>query len=406
MNAAGLSHADAAERLQRFGPNEPAPPHRFSAIGQLARLFANPLVLILLVASGVSASLGERTDAALIVLIVTLSIAINFWQSFQSQRAADELGASVRATATVRRDGEWREVPLREVVPDDVFRLTAGDLVPADGVLIEARDLAVQQAMLTGESLPVDKQPADPHAPAAAAGPEAPDRVFLGTSVVSGMGTAVAVATGRRTVFGDVAARLSARPPETEFERGLRRFSVLILQTTIALVLFIVVIGLAFKRDAFETLLFAVALSVGLTPEFLPMIVSVTLTRGALRMARLRVIVKHLPAIQNFGGIDVFCSDKTGTLTTGIMEVNAVRDPLGHDSARVLALAAMNSRLQTGIHSPLDAAIARRAPAGTPDPKVDEIPFDFERRRLSIVIAPADAPGRRLLITKGAPESI
>ena len=402
----GLSQAEAEDRLKRVGPNEPAPRSRSSAIVQLVRLFANPLVLILLVAGGISSSLGEQVDAALIVGIVLMSIAINFWQSFQSQRAADRLRASVRATATVRRDGRWQEIPVREVVPDDVFRLTAGDLVPADGLLLEARDLSVQQSMLTGESLPVDKHPVHDSAGEATSGPSAPQGVFLGTSVVSGMGVAVAVATGRRTVFGDIAQRLGSRAPETEFEHGLRRFSVLILRTTIALVLFILVIGLALKREPFQTLLFAVALGVGLTPEFLPMIVSITQTRGALRMARHRVIVKHLPAIQNLGSIDVFCSDKTGTLTTGVMDIDAMLDPLGRESPRVLALAALNSRLQTGIHSPLDLAIARRATESGSDRKVDEIPFDFERRRLSVVVAPADAPTRRLLITKGAPESI
>jgi Mg2+-importing ATPase len=402
----GLSQSEAAERLRRYGPNEPAPVARFSAIRQLLLLFANPLVLILLVASAISAFLGEATDAGLIVAIVLLSIAISFWQTYQSQRASERLRASVHATATVRRDGDWREIPVREVVPGDVFRLTAGDLVPADGRLLEVRDLAVQQGMLTGESLPADKHESA-STEESESGPGAADRVFLGTSVVSGTGTALALATGRQTMFGDIAQRLGTRAPETEFEHGLRRFSGLILRTTIVLVLFIVVVGLALKRDALETLLFAVALSVGLTPEFLPMIVSVTLTQGALRMAREKVIVKHLPAIQNFGSIDVFCSDKTGTLTTGVMAVDAALDPLGRPSSRPLALAALNSRLQTGIHSPLDLAISQRAPADPTSPfKVDEIPFDFERRRLSVVVAPNETPGRRLLITKGAPESL
>ena len=322
----GLTSSEAAKRLEQFGPNEPAPRRRFSALGQVAHLFSNPLVIILLVASAISASLGQHVDASIIVTIVVLSVSINFWQSYRSEQAAEALRASVTPTATARRDGQWQEIARRTVVPGDVLRLSAGDLVPADGRLIESRDLSVQQSMLTGESLPADK-----HASAAAdhaneTGPDAPHLVFLGTSVVSGTGIVIAMATGPRTLFGDVAARLGARAPESEFEHGLRRFSLLILRTTVALVLFIVLVGIALKHDPFESLLFAVALGVGLTPEFLPMIASITLTQGGLRMAREGVIVKHLPAIQNFGSIDVFCSDKTGTLTTGVMQLDRALD--------------------------------------------------------------------------------
>ncbi|HEY2906399.1 MAG TPA: magnesium-translocating P-type ATPase, partial [Vicinamibacterales bacterium] len=263
----------------------------------------------------------------------------------------------------------------------------------------------VQQSMLTGESLPADKSaPVADHEEAV--GPSAPHLVFLGTSVVSGTGIARATATGAQTMFGDIAIRLGNRVPETEFERGLRRFSLLILRTTVVLVLFIGLIGIAFRHNPFESLLFAVALGVGLTPEFLPMISSVTLTQGALRMARDHVIVKHLPAIQDFGSMDVLCSDKTGTLTSGVMEFDRSVDPFGATSARALELASINSRMETGIRSPLDAAILRHAPAELNGyRKVDEIPFDFERRRLSVVVeTPGDA-SRRLLIAKGAPES-
>jgi Mg2+-importing ATPase len=374
---------------------------------QIAGLFANPLVLILLGASAISALLGEHVDAVLIATIVLTSISINFWQSSRSQHAAERLRASVTPTATVCRDGEWTEVPIRLVVRGDVFRLSAGDLVPADGRLIESKDLSVQQSMLTGESVPADKHASTAAAESTAAGPDAPALVFLGTSIVSGMGVAVATATGSQTMFGAIAARLSERPPATEFEHGLHRFSMLILRTTVVLVLFILLVGIALRRDAFETLLFAVALGVGLTPEFLPMIVSVTLAEGALRMAREQVIVRHLPAIQNFGSLDVLCSDKTGTLTSGVMQVDASVDPFGADSDRALTLAAVNSRLQTGFRNPLDAAILQRM-GGAADTwaKVDEIPFDFERRRMSVASSSVADPARRLLITKGAPESV
>ncbi|MGB7217173.1 MAG: magnesium-translocating P-type ATPase, partial [Vicinamibacterales bacterium] len=403
----GLTAAEAERRLAQYGPNEPAPVRRLSAVVQLLHLFANPLVLILLVAAGISASLGQRVDALIIATMVLLGVSINFWQSYRSQQAADRLRASVTPTATVNRDGAWQEITPRNIVPGDLVRLSAGDLVPADGRLLEARDLSVQQSLLTGESFPVEKV-AGPPEPSADPSPDDRRLVFLGTSVVSGTGVVLVVATGARTLFGDVAARLGSRAPETEFEHGFRRFSTLILRTTVALVLFIVLMGIVLRHDPLESLLFAVAIGVGLTPEFLPMITSITLTQGAIRMAREQVIVKHLPAIQNFGSIDVLCSDKTGTLTSGVMQVDRAVDPLGRPSERPFELAAVNSRFETGIRSPLDAAILRRnAVEMAGYRKLDEIPFDFERRRLSVVVETPDAQGRRrLLVTKGASESI
>jgi Mg2+-importing ATPase len=392
VSEAGLTSDEAARRLAQYGPNEPVRVHRFSAVHQLLRLFANPLVLILLVAALVSSLLGQRADAGIIVTIVLLGVGLNFWQTFRSNRAAEALNASVMPTATVRRDGDWKEIPLREVVPGDVFRLSAGDLIPADAQLSESRDLAVQQAALTGESLPVDKH--------------APDAVRLGTSVISGTAVAVATATGPHTEFGGIAERLTTRAPETEFEHGLHRFSVLILQTTLVLVLLILTISLALHRDAFQSLLFAVALGVGLTPEFLPVIASIALTEGALRMAKEQVIVKRLPAIQNFGSIDVLCSDKTGTLTSGQLTLERALDAAGTPSDRVFTLAYINSCLETGIRSPLDAAVLRyrQIDVGAYR-KLDELPFDFERRRLSIAVQPPNAADC-LFVTKGAPEPI
>ena len=399
----GLTTAQAAQRLAEYGPNEAVSIHRLSGLIRFVQLFANPLVVILLVASAISAWLGQRADASIIVTIVLLGIAINFWQTSRSQHAADRLRASVAPTATVERDGQWQDIPVSTVVPGDLIRLSAGDLVPADARLIEARDLSVQQAMLTGESLPVDKHAG--LAEAVATGPEDPAFVFLGTSVVSGTGTALALTTGPRTVFGDIAKRLGARAPASEFEHGLHRFSLLILRTTIALVLFILLVALALRRDPIESLLFAVALGVGLTPEFLPMIASVTLTAGAIRMAREGVIVKRLPAIQNFGSIDVLCSDKTGTLTKGDMQIDHVVDAQGTPSDRPLLLATINSHFESGIRSPLDAAILKASTADVSGyTKIDEIPFDFERRRVSIVVAGPEHS--RLLVTKGAPEQL
>ena len=298
-------------------------------------------------------------------------------------------------------------MPRREIVPGDAVRLSSGDLVPADARLIAARDLFVQQAALTGESLPVEKEAA-PDNPALYKNPSAPNMLFLGTSIVSGTGTALVIATGPRTTFGDIAAKLAERPAETEFERGLRRFGSLILRVIFFMVLFILVMSLALRHNAFESLLFAVALAVGLTPEFLPMITSVILANGAVQMSKHKVIVKHLAAIQNFGSIDVFCSDKTGTLTAGIMKLESNVDPAGAASDWVLTLAWLNSKYQTGIRSPLDAELVEHTAPGTDGyTLIDEIPFDFERRRVSVVVEHAGANGpERLLIAKGAPEGM
>jgi Mg2+-importing ATPase len=399
----GLSTEEAQRRLVQYGANEPAPTRRFATIQQFLSFLLNPLVIILLVASLISAILGEQLNAAIIALLVMLSVVINFVQTYRSQQAADRLRAQVAPTATVLRDSAWSELQRRNLVPGDIIRLSAGDLVPADARLIQARDLHVQQAALTGESLPAEKSAE--HAPAPSRSlADAPYMVLLGTSVVSGTATAVVTATGRATAFGDIVLRLATKPPEMEFDRGIRRFGFLIMRTVIFLVLFVLVINLAFHRPALESLLFAVALAVGLTPEFLPMITTVTLGQGALRMARRKVIVKHLPAIQNFGSMDILCSDKTGTLTTGEMTLDQCVSPLGVESDHVLLLAQLNSLYDTGIKSPLDAAILQETQQDSSDyRKLDELPFDFERRRLSIVVQRGD---ERLLITKGAPESV
>ena len=393
----GLASWEAQERLLQYGPNEPASKRR-SPLAQLVPLLGNPLAIVLLVASGLSALLGQTVDAALIATMVVLSVGINMLQTWRSQKAAERLRDRVAPTATVLRDGRWQELARRDIVPGDLVRLSAGDLVPADARLVEARDLHVHQAALTGESLPVEKEVASDPA-------DTRGTVWLGTSVVSGTATAMVTATGAATQFGDLVSLLSEPPPETDFERGLRKFGMLITRTVLVLVLVLLAASLAMQRPAFESLLFAVALAVGLTPEFLPMITTVTLAQGASRMAEHHVIVKHLEAIQNLGSMDVFCSDKTGTLTVGEMRVEGSYDPAGRPSPRALALARINSRMETGIRSPLDVAILAASPDGDDDgwTKLDEAPFDFERRRASIV---AQRGGERLLVTKGAPESV
>jgi Mg2+-importing ATPase len=289
-------------------------------------------------------------------------------------------------------------------------------MVPADARLLESRDLHVQEAALTGESLPVEKQALPVESSPDGQG-DKHGKVFLGTSVVSGTAIALVTATGQSTEFGEIASRLVRRAPETEFERGTRQFGYLIMRTVVFLVLFVFLVTALLHHNPLESLLFALALAVGLTPEFLPMITTVTLGQGAVRMARQKVIVKHLEAIQNFGSIDILCSDKTGTLTSGSMALDQHLGPFGDPAERVFELAYLNSYFETGVGNPLDQAIKHTASANPLDEailhhdhpdasqytKVDEIPFDFERRRVSVVIAQA---GARLLITKGAPESV
>jgi P-type Mg2+ transporter len=397
----GLTTQDAKGRLDRFGPNEPAAENHHSAVYDFLRGLANPLALILIIAAAASAFLGQKVDAVIISVIVLLSAVMDFAQTYRSQRAVEKLRAQVAPTATVLRDGEWKDIGRREVVPGDIVRLSAGDLVPADARLLLARDLYIQQAALTGESLPAEKEATGEPASTKA---DARNMVFMGTSVVSGTATTEVVATGATTTFGDIVARLAAKPEETAFDKGLKSFGQLLTRTVLFLVLFLIGVSLIRHRDPLQSLLFAVALAVGMTPEFLPMITSVTLSKGAVAMAHKNVIVKHLSAIQNLGSLDVLCSDKTGTLTSGTMSLDRVLDPFGNPSPRTLELASLNSKFETGIRSPLDDVILRQSiPATDGYTKCDEIPFDFERRRLSVVV---EHQNRRTLITKGAAEGI
>ena len=400
---AGLTSREARERLRRAGPNEPAPPPRFGVLRELARLIVDPLVLVLLTASVVSAVFGQAASAVIVIAMVLLSVALNFSQSYRSHRAAERLRHLVGQRATVLRDGAPETIAARDVVPGDVVRLAAGDLVPGDGCLLSSRDLFLNEAALTGESLPREKH-AD--VPVSSGTPlvEAATAVLQGTSVVSGLGEAVILRTGRHTEFGQVAVRLAARQPDTEFERGTRQFGMLIVRVVLLLVLFVFLVNALARRDPLESFLFAVALAVGLTPELLPMIVSVTLASGAVRMARKKIVVKRLASIENFGSMDILCSDKTGTLTVGEIQISRHVDARGEEDAAVIRLAALNSSFQTGIKSPMDDAILRYEHPDVARYRLrDEIPFDFQRRRVSVVVEDGEGP---LLVTKGAPESV
>ena len=398
----GLSAAEAAVRARRYGPNRIAAPRRRSIAACVGRRLAEPLVALLLVAALVSALSGEAGGFVIIVAIVLVSVALDVAQEQRAEAAAEALRQSVAVRVSVRRDASAVELPVAELVPGDIVELGAGDLVPADGIVLESLAAQADESLLTGEPYPVDKRPG---ASAAAVPAEAFSALFGGTALVSGRATMLVVATAGRTMFGAIAAALDAAPPPRAFERGVHGLGLLILRITGFLVLFVLMAHLAFHRPPLDSFLFAVALAVGLTPELLPMVMTVTLSRGAIRMAAKKVVVKRLAAIHDLGAMDVLCTDKTGTLTEARIRLVAHAGIEGADSPRVLELAAVNSRFETGVHSPLDAAIVAAAEGLDLGAwrRRDGCPFDFVRRRAAVL---ADHDGGLLLVVKGAPESV
>jgi P-type Mg2+ transporter len=400
-SAGGLSEEDAALRLRRIGPNVLARQKRTDLPALILGQLASPIVLILLGATVLAFFLGDAADAGIVLAIVVASAALGVWQEHSASRAVEGLLAQVATRVQVVRGGQIHEVALADIVPGDVTLLSAGRSVPADGVLIEARDLFISEAALTGESEPAEKAPGvtAPNTPLA----RRSNAVFLGTHVISGAARAVMVETGGRTELGHVAARVASRQPETDFERGLRRFGYLLLEVTLLLVLAIFAVNVYLARPVLESLMFSLALAIGLTPQLLPAIVAVNLARGATRMAAEKTIVRRLASIQNLGSMTVLCCDKTGTLTEGRLTFEGTEDADGQASERVRRLAFLNASHETGYASPLDESL--RSLAVCPcDPldKRDEIPFDFTRRRLSVLLGTEDG----LLITKGAVPSI
>jgi Mg2+-importing ATPase len=401
--AAGLSGKEAKARLERDGPNLFRERRRKLLIVQYLMRFGNPLVLILLVASAVSAFTGGTANFFIISAIVLLSVTLDFAQEYRANAAAEKLRLSVTVRAMVLRDGKAAEVPVSEVVRGDVVLLAAGDLIPADGRVLEARDFFVKQALLTGESYPVEKRPGSLPDNATDL-QDAKNAVFMGTSVVSGSARILVVQTGADTAIGEIAGDISQPSEPTSVETGTRRFGMLIMRLTMLMVTFVLLVNTLSHKPLLETFLFAVALAVGLTPELLPMVVSVTLSRGALRMARKHTIVKRLSAIQDLGSMDVLCTDKTGTLTEAKIHLESHVDPEGKPSERVLELAYFNSFFESGLRSPLDDAILNHEHIDTSSwKKIDEVPFDFERRRVSVLI---DNGSTRWLVVKGTPDDI
>ena len=399
----GLSSVEAARRLRTEGLNTLREEQNTGAWRLALRQFKSPLVLILVFGGVVSASLRDWLDAAIILVVVLGSCGLGFLQEYRASKAVAQLRQRLALTVTALRDGARRVVPTNELVPGDIVMLSAGNLVPADGLVLDSRDFLVTEASLTGESFPVEKQPGV--LPADTPIARRTNAVYLGTSVRSGTATVLVVHTGERTAFGAVAQRLREAPPETEFARGVQQFGVLLVRVMVVMVLFVLIINQWLGRPWVESMLFAVALAVGLSPELLPAIVSVTLSAGARRMARQGVIVRHLEAIENLGSMDFLCTDKTGTLTEGVMTLEAATAPDGTASPEVLRLAYLNAAFETGIDNPLDAALVaagervKLSTAGLR--KIDEIPYDFLRKRLTIVVEP-EAGGQHLIVTKGA----
>lgn len=398
----GLSEAEAEVRFAKSGPNDVLAERARPLWRAVADRFANPLILILLFASVLSAWTGDVLSFVIIFAIVLLSVVLDVVQQRRAENAVEALRRSVGLKATVVRDGAAREIAVERLVPGDVVRLSAGDIVPADCRLLETGNLYVNQSLLTGEPYPVAK---DTEAVATSNNPaEARNAVFAGTSVISGSATALVCETGRRTEVGDIARSLTARRARDAFEQGIQDFGMLMMQLTIFLVLFVLAVNTLFDRPWLESLIFALALAVGLTPELLPMVFTVTLANGARRLAERHVIVKRLAAIHDLGAMDVLCTDKTGTLTQAEVTLALHVGADGEASDRVFELAYLNSFFTAGIASPLDRAVVAHERLETSSwRKVDECPFDFERRRVSVML---ERGAERLLVVKGAPEDI
>jgi Mg2+-importing ATPase len=399
----GLSSAEANIRLSKFGPNLFREHHDKSLLLQFLSRFLNPLVIILLAASIVSAFTGEFTNFIIISVIVLLSVTLDFMQEYRANASADKLRQSVSVKTTVLRDTKSISIAISEIVPGDIVLLTAGDLIPADSLVLESSAFFVKQALLTGETFPVEKY-AGTLPDTATDLQDATNAVFMGTSVISGSAKIRVVKTGSDTSIGEIADSISRPSTPTSFEIGTRRFGMLIMRLTVVMVLFVLLVNTLGHKPWLESFLFAVALAVGLTPELLPMIVSVTLARGALRMAKKQMIVKRLTAIQDLGAMDVLCTDKTGTLTEAKIRMERHVDAKGQSSEWVLKLAYLNSYFESGLKNPLDEAILDHQNIDVSSwKKIDEVPFDFERRCVSVLL---DNEKTRWLVVKGAPNEI
>jgi len=399
----GLSPEEALKRLREYGPNEPAKKKKRNIALQILSKFVNPLVIVLLIIAGFSLFFGEKISALLVILMAIMSVFLSFFQEYRAGKEAEKLSEMVRATATAYRGGSPRAIKIREIVPGDIIDLSAGDMIPGDLRIISCKDLFINQSSLTGESFPVEKI-ADPILVKDRSLSEMSNIAFMGSSVVSGTAIGVVIATGIATQFGEISRSLAAIRAETSFDTGVRRFTWLMIRAMLVMVIFIFAIN-ALRRGSFiESLLFSLGVAVGLTPEMLPMIVAINLSKGAISMSRKQVIVKRLNSIQNFGAMNVLCTDKTGTLTMDKIVLEKHCDVVRKEDDDVLRYAYINSFYQTGLKNLLDRAILKYQQLLIKEyRKVDEVPFDFFRKIMSVVV---ETDEKRQLIAKGAPEEI
>ena len=398
----GLASSEARRRLSQYGSNLLTPKKRSDTLTLLLSQFKSPIILILLFATGLSFFLHDHVNALIILAIVFGSGLLGFWQERGAANAVEKLLAIVQIKATALRDGTAKKIPLEEIVPGDVVLVSAGDIIPGDCLVLESKALYVDEATLTGETYPVEKLVGvtDADAPLS----RRKGVLWMGTHVVSGSGTAVVVSTGKQTEFGKVSERLELRPEETEFERGVRRFGYFLMEVTLLLVLAIFAVNVYLHKPVLDSFLFSLALAVGLTPQLLPAIISVNLAHGAKEMAREKVIVKRLASIENFGSMNVLCSDKTGTLTEGVVRLHSALNVDAESSEKVLRYAYLNAFYETGFVNPIDEAIRAYRQFDISDhQKLDEVPYDFIRKRLSILVGTGD---RHFMVTKGALRNI
>ncbi|AKB43389.1 Mg(2+) transport ATPase, P-type [Methanosarcina sp. Kolksee] len=398
----GLNSSESSERLKKYGANLLKPKKSSNTLKILLSQFKSPIILILLFAAGLSFFLGDATDTVIIITIILISSLLGFWQEKGAADAFEKLLSSVEVKSTVLRDGEGKEIPVEQIVPGDVIIFGAGDIVPADCLILESKGLFVNEATLTGETYPVEKSTKTLKAETPLAKRE--NSLWMGTSVESGGGKALAVATGKKTEFGKISEELRTSAPETEFERGVAKFGHFLMEVTMLMVIAIFAINVYLQRPILDSFLFSLALAVGLTPQLLPAIISVNLSHGAREMAENKVIVKRLASIENLGSMNLLCSDKTGTLTEGELQLHSIRDVKGDQSEKILFYASLNAYYQKGFKNPIDRAILAHNKLDVGEYKsLDEAPYDFIRKRLSVLVS---KNGNSLMITKGALSNI
>ncbi len=399
----GLSSGEARKRLFKYGYNQPAKREKRKLLHEIIIEFANPLIILLLVIGTFSFFFSDRFSAIIIFIMAFMSGLLSFIQEHRAEKAVEKLNALVRVTASTFRDGKLREINTRDIVPGDVVSLSAGDIVSADMRLLSANELFLSESSLTGESLPVEKLAT--HESSTATLVKGSNLVYMGSSVISGTGLGLVFHTGQYTEFGKVAGSLGAAAQETNFDKGIKSFTWLMIKSIISMVVIILLINYFGKHNFFESLLFALAVAVGLAPETLPMLVTINLSKGALAMSKKKVVVKRLDAIQNFGAMDVLCTDKTGTLTMDKVVLEKHTDVFGKESEDVFEFGFINSFYQTGLKNLLDKAVLNHDKPHLKDlEKIDEIPFDFNRKIMSVVVK--ETGGDHLLVSKGAPEEI